>query len=62
MFDKVNDDSSQKMFTAIFHAKKQELKQEDKVYRFHTDFLKGLILVDFWDINRSNMVGIPKVM
>ena len=39
-----------KMFTAKFHATKQKLYQEDKVYRFRTDILnEEMILVDFWD-------------
>ena len=45
------------MLTAIFHAKKQELKQEDKVYRFRTDFSNVWFSWTFGTKNSSNMVG-----
>ena len=42
MFDKVNDDLYKRCLLLYFMLKKQELdqsQQEDKVYRFRTDFL-----------------------
>ena len=38
MFDKVKDDSSQKMFTAIFHAKNRNLSKTTKSTGFARTF------------------------
>ena len=47
-----------KMFTAVFRAKKQELKHvKDKIYRFPTDFSNVWFSWTFGTKNSSNMVG-----
>ena len=59
-FDKVNDDSFQKCLLLYFVLKNKHLSKKTGFARTFQCLI--LVHVDFWDINRSNMVGILKVM